>query len=68
MAKQMTDAERIAVADVVIENAGSLDDLRTRLTGCGRRWSRVDTGAGGFNLKLTFPRRPARARKAARFL
>ncbi len=33
MAKQMTDAERRAVADVVIENAGSLDDLRTRLTG-----------------------------------
>lgn len=33
MAKQMTDAERRAVADVVIENVGSLDDLRTRLTG-----------------------------------
>ena len=33
MAKQMTDAERRSVADVVIENVGSLDDLRTRLTG-----------------------------------
>jgi dephospho-CoA kinase len=33
MAKQMTDAERRSVADVVIENVGSLDDLRTRLAG-----------------------------------
>ena len=33
MAKQMTDAERRSAADVVIENVGSLDDLRTRLTG-----------------------------------
>lgn len=33
MSKQMTDAERRSVADVVIENVGSLDDLRTRLTG-----------------------------------
>lgn len=33
IAKQMTDAERRSVADVVIENVGSLDDLRTRLTG-----------------------------------
>jgi dephospho-CoA kinase len=33
MAKQMTDAERRAVADVVIENVGSLDDLRARLAG-----------------------------------
>jgi dephospho-CoA kinase len=33
MARQMTDAERRAAADVVIENVGSLDDLRTRLTG-----------------------------------
>jgi dephospho-CoA kinase len=33
MAKQMTDAERRSVADVVIENLGSLDDLRTRLAG-----------------------------------
>jgi dephospho-CoA kinase len=33
MAKQMTDAERRSVADAVIENVGSLDDLRARLTG-----------------------------------
>lgn len=33
MAKQMTDAERRSAADVVIENVGSLDDLRTRLAG-----------------------------------
>lgn len=33
MAKQMTDAERRSVADVVIENDGSLDELRARLTG-----------------------------------
>jgi dephospho-CoA kinase len=33
MAKQMTDAERRSVADVVIENVGSLDELRARLTG-----------------------------------
>lgn len=33
MAKQMTDAERRRAADVVIENAGSLDDLRARLSG-----------------------------------
>jgi dephospho-CoA kinase len=32
-AKQMTDAERRSAADVVIENVGSLDDLRTRLAG-----------------------------------
>jgi dephospho-CoA kinase len=33
MAKQMTDAERRAAADVVIENSGSLDELRVRLEG-----------------------------------
>ena len=33
IAKQMTDAERRSAADVVIENTGSLDDLRTRLEG-----------------------------------
>jgi dephospho-CoA kinase len=33
MAKQMTDGERRSVADVVIENSGSLDELRARLTG-----------------------------------
>jgi dephospho-CoA kinase len=33
MAKQMTDGERRSVADVVIENSGSLDDLRARLVG-----------------------------------
>jgi len=33
MAKQMTDGERRSAADVVIENAGSLDELRTRLAG-----------------------------------
>jgi dephospho-CoA kinase len=33
IAKQMTDAERRSAADVVIENSGSLDDLRTRLEG-----------------------------------
>lgn len=33
IAKQMTDAERRAAADVVIENVGSLDDLRARLAG-----------------------------------
>lgn len=33
MAKQMTDAERRVAADVVIENSGSLDELRTRLEG-----------------------------------
>lgn len=33
MAKQMTDAERRSAADVVIENTGSLDDLRSRLVG-----------------------------------
>lgn len=31
--KQMSDNERRAVADVVIENQGSLDELRVRLTG-----------------------------------
>lgn len=33
MAKQMTDGARRSVADVVIENSGSLDDLRARLVG-----------------------------------
>jgi dephospho-CoA kinase len=33
IAKQMTDAERRAVADVVIENDGSIDELRARLAG-----------------------------------
>jgi len=33
MAKQMSDAERRAAADVVIDNDGSIDDLRARLTG-----------------------------------
>lgn len=33
MAKQMTDGARRSVADVVIENSGSLDDLRARLAG-----------------------------------
>lgn len=33
IAKQMTDAERRAAADVVIENTGSLDELRARLEG-----------------------------------
>lgn len=33
IAKQMTDAERRSAADVVIENVGSLDDLRARLAG-----------------------------------
>jgi dephospho-CoA kinase len=33
MAKQMTDGERRAAADVVIENDGSIDDLRSRLVG-----------------------------------
>lgn len=33
MAKQMSDAERRAAADVVIDNNGSIDDLRARLTG-----------------------------------
>jgi len=33
IAKQMTDAERRAVADVVIENDGSIDELRARLVG-----------------------------------
>lgn len=33
IAKRMTDAERRSVADVVIENTGSLDDLRARLEG-----------------------------------
>lgn len=33
IAKQMSDAERRSSADVVIENAGSLDDLRARLAG-----------------------------------
>ncbi len=33
IAKQMTDGERRAAADVVIENTGSLDELRARLEG-----------------------------------
>jgi len=33
IAKQMTDAERRASADVVIENDGSIDELRARLVG-----------------------------------
>jgi dephospho-CoA kinase len=33
IAKQMTDAERRAAADVVIENTGSLDELRARVEG-----------------------------------
>ncbi len=33
IAKQMSDAERRALADVVIENEGSIDDLRARLVG-----------------------------------
>ena len=33
IAKQMTDAERRSAADVVIENTGSLDQLRARLEG-----------------------------------
>jgi dephospho-CoA kinase len=33
IAKQMTDAERRSAADVVIENVGSIDDLRARLSG-----------------------------------
>ena len=33
MSKQMTDAERRSVADVVIGNTGSIDDLRARLAG-----------------------------------
>ncbi|MBM4243323.1 MAG: dephospho-CoA kinase [Deltaproteobacteria bacterium] len=33
IAKQMTDAERRSAADVVIENLGTIDDLRARLAG-----------------------------------
>ncbi|MEW6272152.1 MAG: dephospho-CoA kinase [Thermodesulfobacteriota bacterium] len=33
MAKQMAEGERRAAADVVIENEGSIDDLRARLAG-----------------------------------
>jgi len=33
IAKQMTDAERRSAADVVIENLGTVDDLRARLAG-----------------------------------
>lgn len=33
IAKQMSDAERRAAADVVIENEGSIDELRARLVG-----------------------------------
>jgi dephospho-CoA kinase len=33
IAKQMTDAERRVAADVVIENDGSIDELRARLVG-----------------------------------
>ena len=33
IARQMTDAERRSAADVVIENTGSLDQLRARLEG-----------------------------------
>lgn len=33
IAKQMTDGERRSAADQVIENVGSLDDLRARLAG-----------------------------------